>query len=671
MRTLAAACAVLAFLGLGAGAAASQADEPATLGGAGLSAAALPPPEVKFLAPTNGSTVNGTVQVRVSANDSDGMGRMEISLDGYVEYANTSDLAVYVWSWDTMTTYNGQHELVASGLDKGGERNTTKISVTVNNTVSDVVRPSVAITAPANNSKVEGRVRISAMASDNAKLIQVTFSVDGAPQQRNLTSGGAVSYIWDTSDPANGTHELAAEAIDQAGNRNSSRVTVNLDNDRIKPSVSVLKPAANASVKSKVVVEALASDDRTIAKVDLYVDGNLSSSNSSGSGGIYGFLWDSTTVAAGPHLLTLTAVDGSGNSASASVPVTVEPQDKEGPKVAFVKPVTGTQLRRLAAVLVDASDVSGVAKVEFLVDGALKASDTSDPYEWSWDTRDSPNGARELKARATDTLGNAGESSVTVFLQNAKPPAFVSPVPDEKVWGFWKINGTAPGGTAAVEVSVDENPWQPAKLDASLTWEVGWNTSNISAGRHTLYARAYDGVDYSAETAVNVTVVRPVAVFTNLTDGQVLNGTVEIRGTAQYSDRVEVSINKGTLWNSTKGVDNWTIEWNTLTAPNGAYEVWARAWDGTNYSQIVSVRVTVSNPTAPVPGLPPEVGGVVALLALIAVVAALVMISRRKPALEEAVGAEEMAEKDTSSEARGNSVGISADAADSNARAPK
>ncbi|HLF05923.1 MAG TPA: Ig-like domain-containing protein [Thermoplasmata archaeon] len=603
------------------------------------------PPEVKFVSPTNGSIVNGSVQVRVSANDTDGMSRMEISLDGYVEYTNTSNLSLYTWSWVTTTTFNGAHELAASGLDKTGARNTTRITVTVNNTMNDTILPSVLITSPANNSKVSGRVPVMANASDDTKLIQVTFAVDGVPQQRNVSSGGSLLFVWDTSDPQNGTHNLTAEAIDQAGNRNVAKITVFLDNDRIRPVVSVIEPVANASVKGSVVVEALASDDRSLAKVDLYVDGNFSLSNSSGSGGTYGFLWDSTSVAAGAHVLMLVAVDATGNSASASVSVTVEPQDKQGPAVAIIEPVIGQNLRREAQVLVNASDPSGVAKVEFLVDKVIMANATGAPYAWTWDTRSAPNGARELRARATDTLGNVAEAAITVLVQNAKPPVIVSPRLAEKVFGWWTINGTAPPGTAGVNVSVDQNPWQPTKLDASMTWEVAWNTSNITAGAHTLFARTFDGIDFSAEIQVNVTVVRPLVLITNLTEDQVLQGKIEIRGTAQFAERVELSINKGANWSAAKGVDNWNISWDTQTAPNGAYEVWARAWDGASYSPLHSVNITVSNPVVPPPGLPPEAGGIAALGLLLVVIAVLVMISRRKPASEEAVGAEEMGEE--------------------------
>ena len=62
-----------------------------------------------------------------------------------------------------------------------------------------------------------------------------------------------------------------------------------------------------------------------------------------------------------------------------------------------------------------ASDNVGVSKVEFYVDGTLKATDTSSPYTASLDSTTLADGSHSLVAKAYDAAGNVGSSSPVSF----------------------------------------------------------------------------------------------------------------------------------------------------------------------------------------------------------------------------------------------------------------
>lgn len=62
-----------------------------------------------------------------------------------------------------------------------------------------------------------------------------------------------------------------------------------------------------------------------------------------------------------------------------------------------------------------ASDNVGVTKVEFYVDGALKATDTASPYSASLDSTTLADGSHSLVAKAYDAAGNVGTSSTVSF----------------------------------------------------------------------------------------------------------------------------------------------------------------------------------------------------------------------------------------------------------------
>ncbi len=65
-----------------------------------------------------------------------------------------------------------------------------------------------------------------------------------------------------------------------------------------------------------------------------------------------------------------------------------------------------------------ASDNVGVTKVEFYVDGVLKATDTTSPYSTSFDSTTIANGSHTLVAKAYDAAGNIGSSTSVAFSVN-------------------------------------------------------------------------------------------------------------------------------------------------------------------------------------------------------------------------------------------------------------
>jgi hypothetical protein len=67
----------------------------------------------------------------------------------------------------------------------------------------------------------------------------------------------------------------------------------------------------------------------------------------------------------------------------------------------------------------NASDNVGVTRVEFYVDGVLKATDTSAPFSASLDSTTLANGSHVLLAKAFDAAGNVGSSSVNFSVSNA------------------------------------------------------------------------------------------------------------------------------------------------------------------------------------------------------------------------------------------------------------
>ncbi|NVI99728.1 M20/M25/M40 family metallo-hydrolase [Myxococcus sp. AM009] len=103
--------------------------------------------------------------------------------------------------------------------------------------------------------------------------------------------------------------------------------------------------------------------------------------------------------------------------------------DETPPEVAITAPAAGSTVSGVTTVTASATDASGVNRVEFFVDGELKATDTTAPYAFDWDTAAVPNGSHAVTARAVDLVGVAATSSaVTVTVSNATSTAGFDPI---------------------------------------------------------------------------------------------------------------------------------------------------------------------------------------------------------------------------------------------------
>jgi Ca2+-binding RTX toxin-like protein len=191
---------------------------------------------------------------------------------------------------------------------------------------ADTTIPTVAMTAPAAAATVSGAtVAVSANAADNVGVAGVQFRLDGGNLGAEDTTA-PYSVNWNTTAVANGTHTLTAIARDAAGNTaTATTITVTVNNvaaDTTNPTVSMTAPAAAATVSgAAVAVSANAADNIGVAGVQ-FKDGvtNIGAEDTTAP---YTVNWNTTAVANGSHTLSAVARDAAGNTATATVTVTV------------------------------------------------------------------------------------------------------------------------------------------------------------------------------------------------------------------------------------------------------------------------------------------------------------------------------------------------------------
>jgi hypothetical protein len=116
----------------------------------------------------------------------------------------------------------------------------------------DTTAPTVAITAPADQSTVTGSITIAATAGDDVGVVGVQFKLDGAPLG---TEKLAAPYTlpWNSASAPNGPHTIAAVARDAAGNATATTVNITVANTTQTPSGLVLALGFNEGAGSVTV----------------------------------------------------------------------------------------------------------------------------------------------------------------------------------------------------------------------------------------------------------------------------------------------------------------------------------------------------------------------------------------------------------------------------------
>jgi galactose oxidase-like protein/Big-like domain-containing protein/IPT/TIG domain-containing protein/3-keto-disaccharide hydrolase/Kelch motif protein len=226
--------------------------------------------------------------------------------------------------------------------------------------------------------------------------------------------------------------------------------------------------------------------------------------------------------------------------------VTTTPVDTIPPTVSLTSPANGATVTGTISVAASAADNTGVAGVQFLLDGAsLGAEVTTAPYTFSWNTTASSNGAHVLSARARDMSGNtatAGNIAVTVsnvvaptLTGVALSPATISLPPG----GTQQLSFTAQYSNGSTQdVTANAQTTYSSSNTGAATVSSGGLVTAGSAGSSTITAQ-FGGMSATATLAVNANA--PTIARISATAGPATGGSrLDIIGTNLSSSTVQV-----------------------------------------------------------------------------------------------------------------------------------
>lgn len=237
------------------------------------------------------------------------------------------------------------------------------------------------------------------------------------------TTGANVTTYQNTGLLANTTYCYRVNAVNTYGDSSYSNTISAVTGDTQAPTApSNLSGSAASSTQINLTWTA-SSDNIGVTGYYIYRNATLVSST---AGLSYS---DTGLTPSTAYQYFVKAFDASGNISPQSNTITVTTQSApvdNPPTVSITSPANGNTVSGTVSVTASATDDKGISKVDFYIDGALKSSDASTPYSYSWNTTSYVNGGHTIMVRAYDTINQYKDAQISVTVNNVPPPTQVT-----------------------------------------------------------------------------------------------------------------------------------------------------------------------------------------------------------------------------------------------------
>lgn len=490
-----------------------------------------------------------------------------------------------MWQVDAMTLPDGDYTIEVTAKDGAGNTQSGSVNVAV-----DTVAPSVAITAPMDNSTASTRqVNITGTSDPSQSVtVEVLDAQGNVIQTRTILADAQGAWQIQTNMLQNGQYTARATASDAAGNSAVDQVNFSVDSDM--PNLTITAPTnGTATQQTRPAITGQADPDamvrivirdangNTVETIDAQVDaqGNFNAT-------------PSQDLAEGGYVITVTATRPNGKMASDDVTIRV---DQTPPATAITQPtegattgddtpdITGTS-EPGADVAVTVKDNMGMVVFQTTVQADAQGN-------WSAMSPMLPMGQYSVEADATDAAGNTASATPVNFTIAFDAPtvSITSPTMGQTVEDLTPtIAGTSKPGSI-VEVFVDGKKIGEARADDQGVWSLTVDRP-LDEGEHTIEATTKDDQGREGSSGViTVTIkapemVRDVTILTP-TKGQTVDGSsVTVTGEGEPGSTVTVTIGdqetdvvvgEDGTWSTT--IDNVPEGTTTITAKSGDKEV--------------------------------------------------------------------------------------------------
>ncbi len=569
------------------------------------------PPDPGALDP--GNYLRGSVHL--SANPDSGVGGADIasvefqhklSSDSTWSSLGVDTDAPYGATWNTTPADDGSWDLRFIVLDTAIPANES--STDLPSKIVDNTPPTGAVASPLTGSVVSGNVTLGVTASDANPIASVEYFVNGS----SVGSASATPYqvTWNSGSASDGSRSIHAVITDMAGNSvTTGGVGVTVDN--FAPVVSISGLPAN--VHGTVSLSASASSDTVSVSYEarLLPSGGWSLIGSAVSGAPWQVAW--TPSSDGTYEVRAKATDvGSNSGTSPAVTTSVDNTDPSG---LLTAPGDGANVGgavNLAATATDSG--SGVASVEWQArtgGGGFAGigSDSSAPYQATWNVGGLPSGSYDLQLVVTDAAGNTFTSSPITVDVDATAPGVTLANPGSPLSGTIALSAATTGDATAVTFGrsvAGAASWTAISSDGSAPYAANFDTTSVGDGLYDLRAEVRDAVGNTSQSVVgNVRIDNfvPIIISSVPANGSIVASANQITITASE----DIASLPGTTLDgvavtpaTTSGA---TATFNTGPLSDGVHTLTGTVNDAAGNSSSFAISFMVGVP------IPPDAGG--------------------------------------------------------------
>jgi hypothetical protein len=277
-------------------------------------------PTIKLMAAPNPVTAAG--EVTLTATASDNVGVTAVTFYRGETKIGTDTTAPYEFKDNVTADQNGSVVYRAVATDAAGNTADAAEPVTINISTAppaDTTKPTVTLAAAPRTVTAAGPVTLTANASDDVGVTKVTF------YRGNTEIGTDTTAPYELKDSVtaaqNGDVVYRAVATDAAGNTAESTITVTVNIDVTKPTVSLIAVPAVVAAAGEITLTATASDNTGVTKVTFYRSDKEIGSDTTAP---YEFKDSVTAADNGTLNYRAVAADAAGNTAEATATVKVD-----------------------------------------------------------------------------------------------------------------------------------------------------------------------------------------------------------------------------------------------------------------------------------------------------------------------------------------------------------
>ena len=576
------------------------------------------PPQAVLIYPVDGISVSGDVTVLARATDNEEVDSVGFYINQkWVGMDNTDEEDIFEYEWKTGDYTEDEFHFLSIIAYDLVQNAYASFPIRIKADNQDNEPPTAFLLNPFSGQYVSGIVNITVEASDNDSIQYVSYYVNNVLQGYVLEP--PYIFPWNTLLYVDDHYSIYVIVRDMSNNLTTVPpvnviIDNNLQNDVTPPTGSIVSPPAGLTVSGNVDIIISASDNRAMDQVAFSIDGTYIISDGEPP---YHYSWDTTLEEEDlEHTISVVLIDLAGNESPLnpiSVFVDNEPAgDITPPIVLITNPVAGQDLTGNVSIEVLAEDDFGMDRIEFFINGDSVHTDTSDPFDYIWNTGTFTDDMDHIIAVVGfDLDGNATLAPpIAVYVDNFDniPPTgqIQNPVAGQTVTGTItvEISATDNIGVEQVNLSIDGIPRDTlSTFPYTYEWDTTSETDDEDHVISIIVSDSSDNISYVPPVSVFVNniiddITPPVASISNPLSGQTVSDTVSF--TVQAVDdfgvnNVEFFIDGESI--GTDSTESYQIEWDTTPLENESqHTLSAYVTDDAGHTTIAQpILVTISN----------------------------------------------------------------------------